>query len=230
MKRLLILLALTGAATGLACGKDDGDDDSAGDDDDDDAPNQDASTTPRNDAGTRNDSGSAPATVKIENVGAACKEDKDCKGPMANCETEITSGGDPVPLEGGYCTANCTSSVECGNEGLCTLTELTMGFMLPGFDVTGGLLPSYCLAKCDAQNDCRGGYDCRSIGDLVPAQYKQGLTAVIFSGAAWRQTYCIPPIELDLPDLPTNPRPDAGAADAGSMSMTRLDGGLDAGR
>jgi hypothetical protein len=227
MERFLILLTLTCVGSVFACSNDNTADEG---DDDDDTTSRDASTDGASraaEAGPKKDSAAA-LTAKVENAGAACKADKDCTGSQATCETSLGEGEDEVELKGGYCTAMCDSTAECGSGAGCPFIEISSGLQLP---IPASLflpVPPYCLDKCDAKESsaCRDGYTCKSIGDFVPAEYKTGIAAALFRSPAFMTTYCMPPIEINVPSM----TPDAGRPDAGSTSVAPLDAGLDAAR
>jgi hypothetical protein len=215
MKRLLILLALAGLTTAVACG-DDGDSKKP--------------VEPTKDAGNPMsvvDTGvPAARPPQVTNPGAACSKATDCTGASATCETEIMvgMGMQSTPLPGGYCTAQCAAATECGTGGGCPSAEIT-ALLPPAFaGVASGFLPSYCLDKCDAKaSDCRTGYSCKSLIELVPPELAAGAGPLLAGIPALKTTYCLPPISL----------PDAGIArppvvDAGGL-RTGIDGGVDGG-
>jgi len=218
MKRLLILLALAGVTTAAACG------------DDRDSktppvkPAPDPGQTPPAplDAG-----GPAARPAQVLNPGAACdpKSTTDCMGPGAKCETEIMvgMGMQSTALPGGYCSAQCAASAECGAGGGCPSAEIT-ALLPPAFaGVAAGFLPSYCLDKCDAKaSDCRTGYQCKSLSELVPPELAAGAGPILAGIPALKTTYCLPPVSL----------PDAGVGRppvANPVRVTGLDGGVDSG-
>jgi hypothetical protein len=217
MKRLLILLALSGLTTAVACGDDSGDKKPV------ETPKDAGDTKPAADTGVP---GARPA--QVTNPGAACSPTSttDCMGPGAKCETEIMvgMGMQSTSLPGGYCSAQCAAATECGPGGGCPSAEIT-ALLPPQFaGIASGFLPSYCLDKCDAKaSDCRTGYSCKSLSQLVPPELAAGPGGGIIAGIpALRTTYCLPPVNL----------PDAGIArppvvDAGSLRS--LDAGVDGG-
>jgi hypothetical protein len=79
-------------------------------------------------------------------VGEACSTVDDCGGiPSAapNCLTDIMGY---VSLPGGYCSADCTTSDECGVDGFCLNVVIL----------------AICVKECDTSADCREaeGYEC----------------------------------------------------------------------
>jgi hypothetical protein len=149
MKRLLILLTLSGFA--MACGDDDGDDspgpvDAGGD--------------------AKADTGTLDSSVggKVTNVGAACTQGSQCTGMAATCAT-VTPIGQAFP--GGYCSATCSTSAECGAEGACPLGELIS--LAPDNPLLTGLA-GQCWDKCTTAgqvSNCRTGYTCTTLGMVV---------------------------------------------------------------
>lgn len=208
MKRLLTLLALAGLSAGaFACGDDSGEDD--------------PKPTPTNDAGTKDAAVVRPQQIDSDSLGDKCTAATDCKGAGAlECLTEL---GDQE-LEGGYCTAQCNAAAECGNGGACPVADIAANPLFGQLaGLLGGLLPQNCVLKCTADDaggrgSCeRSDHVCRSI---VPANLATGPAAGIVNGIpALKQTYCFPPIEIQLPD--------GGAGDAGARAL--IVNGLDAG-
>lgn len=226
MKRLLTLAAVAGLTAAVACGDDSGDK---------------KETTPTADAGTGIDSGAKPVAdtgtgvvarpVQVDKPGAACTTataKTDCTGPSATCNESIMVGQDNIKLPGGYCSAQCNATSECGTGGGCPAAEITASLPAAIVDLAGplltGIIPSNCLDKCDKNgpDTCRTGYECKTIGELVPPNLG-AIAGPLTSGAAFRVSYCLPPINLAQPDAG---RP---AAPVDSGVRTGLDGGADSG-
>src|SRR4051812_2952004 len=130
----LVVSALVLALIALAC---DGDDD--GDADDSGSNRIDASRT--EDAATSAD---AHASSSANLIGGACDANDDCGA--GTCQKTIPVVNTPYP--GGYCTASCRTSAECGAEGVC----------VPGLRGQTGS----CYLGCDEAAGCsRAGYLCR---------------------------------------------------------------------
>ena len=225
MKRLLTLLAVAGLTTAaVACGDDSGDKPTPT------PPAPDAGI----DAGAPNpvvDTGTAVVVrpVQVMNPGAACTAATAataCTGAAATCNENIMVGMQSVKLEGGYCSAQCNTSAECGAGGGCPAVEIMEALPPELLAFAGGqegLIPSSCLDKCDkAADGCRTGYECKSIAELLP-QMIRGLTAFL-PGNALKQPYCLPPINIALPDAGA---PPLGPVDGGVRGG--LDGGVDGG-
>jgi hypothetical protein len=218
MKRLLILLALAGLTTAVACGDDSGD----------------TKTTPEvkdSGAGTGIDAGPAVPVreAQITNVGAACdpKSTTDCKGPAnaATCEDTFGMGQMSVPLPGGYCTAQCNATAECGTNGGCPSADIQAGLSPAIASIAApllGFVPSQCLVKCDkaVATSCRTGYQCKTIAELVPAALAS-FAGAFTGGPAFKVPYCVPPVNFDIPD--------GGLGGTTTIPRT-LDGGVDAGK
>lgn len=83
-------------------------------------------------------------------VGDSCDSVDDCQGFPAVARECIADIGGYFEFPGGYCTATCTSTGECGPDSECA----DLMFM------------SYCLKTCDDSSDCRTGegYIC----DVIP--------------------------------------------------------------
>jgi hypothetical protein len=225
MTRLLTLLAVAGLTAAVACGDDSGDK---------------KGTTPTPDAGSSIDSGAKPVAdtgtgvvarpIQVENPGAACTTatKADCKGPSATCNETIMVGQDNIKLPGGYCSAQCNATSECGTGGGCPAAEITASLPAAIVDLAGplltGLIPSSCLDKCDKTGPdvCRSGYECKTIGELIPSNLG-AIAGPLTSGAAFKVAYCLPPIDLTPPDAGRPALP----VDSGVRSG--LDGGADSG-
>jgi hypothetical protein len=191
MRRVIITL---GCGLLLACGDDEGDARTHGDAGDA------ARPLPGLDAAT-------PGAA-VTNVGAACEDDDACQGAAAEC-ARTTSGN--VTFGGGYCSASCLRSDECGPEGECPLGELILNY--PGSPALGGLTRGQCWAKCSqpgAQASCRPGYVCT--------------TELPVAGGAFNFD---PPRPVCLPIRSDAGAPDAG--DAGFDGSIRVVPSLDAG-
>jgi hypothetical protein len=83
-------------------------------------------------------------------LGSACRGDRDCapvSGRPAICAMRVST----IDLPGGYCTAMCTASAECGRDGVCVRP------ILAG--------PGYCMRRCTSARECRTaeGYACRMV-------------------------------------------------------------------
>jgi hypothetical protein len=208
MKRLLILLALAGLGTAIGCG------------DDEPAKNDTNNGNTQNDAGRTVDAGNPGRGVQIQNVGAACSTNATCEGASATCETEFGEDEMKIELAGGYCTASCTVPAECGEGGGCPAGEIGASLGPLGGLLTG-IIPSYCLDKCDSNvaNACRTGYSCRSFAEVAAQIPMYGQLAAGVLGAPGAVKYCLPPITI--------PTFDGGLPR--TAPVTGLDGGVDSG-
>lgn len=233
MKRFLMALALAGAMIG--CGDDDGDDDV---DPGDGGPGEggirndgglDGSLDARVDA----EAGTSPeggAAARINNPGAACTSAtaSTCTGTNAVCSPTI--GFAAAAPGGGWCTAMCTATAQCGAEGTCPVGDLlgnaaTGALVRAGFaeaGVPGPILDmaSQCMDKCAAagsMSDCRAGYRCTTLATEIPSLMPAAAIA-----PSVNTPICVPVSGLN----PVPVIPDAGAGDAGSMTVTGMDSGL----
>ena len=106
--------------------------------------------------GTTSPDGEAPRDAGMDarkaspvplNVGAACTSGNACVGgDQPGC---FPAANGPWP--GGYCTATCTASSECGDQGVC-VTNLAV-------DANDNPVGT-CLLACTATTQCRTGYLC----------------------------------------------------------------------
>jgi hypothetical protein len=228
MKRLLTLLALASlSAAAGACGDDSGDD---GDDD---------KGTPKNDASVTNDAGGKPAPrpVQITNVGAECTATTDCQGPGAlECLSELDLAGNATELPGGYCTAECEYSSECGEKGGCPVAEIIEGAgallnVIPNAaELIKGFIPSNCIETCTgpdsgvaSQGTCsRSDHLCQSFTAGLGGGGAGGggaLAGIIGNSPALKKSYCFPPVDVGDAGV----RNDAGAS---AIKLTGLDAGI----
>jgi len=94
------------------------------------------------------DPGTDPGSGGV--VGDACSSITMCTGVPGSGRTCLTSIYGYVTFPSGYCSAICTSSMDCGTGGTC------VDFMGYG---------NYCLKPCTSPYDCRTseGYSCNSL-------------------------------------------------------------------
>lgn len=111
------------------------------------------------------DAGPVAPTVKVTNVGATCLTALDCHGPSAQC-LEISLSG--AFYAGGYCTAECKSSVECGPGAECPVGESELINATYPFRSTWA---RKCFKSCSPgdPNACRLGFTCKSLADAYEA-------------------------------------------------------------
>lgn len=96
------------------------------------------------------DAAAAPPLLADGKAGAACTNAAAC-GPAGTCGDKLTFGGiaallAPIPVTGGYCTADCNSNEQCGASAVC------LGRVLGR--------PGECRATCTQTSDCRAGFEC----------------------------------------------------------------------
>lgn len=129
--------------------------------------------------------------VRVHNVGAACGASQRCEGGMSMCLPRLAAG---LELPGGYCSAICELSSDCGARGHCVRAEaeeaLAQG---PG----AAFVPSFpqsCLQTCSDTSDCRSaeGYECVSVLALFPQQVRDAVSAAIDASALAPTRYCLP--------------------------------------
>jgi hypothetical protein len=201
MIRVLALLALAGlGATAAACG-DKGDDDLE-------VAKSDASTrAPSADGAVRG------AQIDAKSLGAACERVSECRGGgELACLTRFPDGS---RLPGGYCTAKCNASSDCGPGGGCPTGDFVAAPSLKDYaaEITG-MLPQVCYQACVRTSDCaREGYVCRS---LIATRLQSAASAILGLVPSLGYDYCVPPVA------------DAGTPDA-STSALSVGAGLDSG-
>lgn len=83
-------------------------------------------------------------------VGDPCYADVDCGGVPGSARQCLDDIAGYATFPGGYCSAECTSAVDCGSDGVCT------DFMGYGY---------YCFKRCSSDDVCRTseGYSCKTI-------------------------------------------------------------------
>ena len=94
--------------------------------------------------------------------------------------TDCSATGDrlcDITEPGGYCTVfncepdSCPDDSACVNFGasLSALTDGASNQIVPGCTSSQGNSPyerSFCMAACESDADCRGGYKCLGVGEL----------------------------------------------------------------
>lgn len=87
-------------------------------------------------------------------VGEPCRDEGDCAGVPGEGRTCLTHLSGYVYFPGGYCSASCTSSADCGPDSLCT-------------DFFG--FGHFCFLTCEEISDCRlhEGYECATVPGLT---------------------------------------------------------------
>jgi hypothetical protein len=141
MKRLLVSAALATAIHG--CG--------------DDVQGETRSDT---DLIRESDASVAPA-IEVTNVGEACSHEQPCGGSAAEC---LTRSSTTTTYVGGYCTASCTTSLECGPGGVCPVAEAERAN--PAYDLVESW-PRKCFKSCTPgpTSGCRADYHCISLAE-----------------------------------------------------------------
>ncbi len=103
-----------------------------------------------NGGGVESDGSGQPRWRRIAGaIGATCRVAGDChEGPSPVCFSErlFNMGAPVLPTPDGYCSSQCTSDEQCGDESRCA-----------DFASYG----KWCVARCGAASDCRDdGYAC----------------------------------------------------------------------
>ncbi len=176
--KLLVAIGALMLATN-ACG-DDGDKGNAGDGDSGDGDKGDGD----------GDSPKPPAPLLPANTaGNACTNDNEC-GPTGKCAKELTGGmlislAGPIlggldlsmATPGNYCSATCKSDADCNAGGVC-FGILPSGLTaLIGGGGGGGAISGECRKACNANEDCREGYECAEFNSAA-LQGIEGLGAL----------------------------------------------------
>src|SRR4051812_42547482 len=79
-------------------------------------------------------------------AGKGCKRDADCPNGTCMKQLQVGSMTESRNAPGGYCTADCESDGQCGQNGKCSVPA----------QADRGL----CLGLCRDQSQCRAGYVC----------------------------------------------------------------------
>ncbi|MFT3928530.1 MAG: hypothetical protein QM778_38730 [Myxococcales bacterium] len=129
-------------------------------------------------------------------LGAACDPEhaSSCGGDDNKCLTELAVLDTRVEFRGGYCSAGCDTSAECGADGACpvgeTRAELAGTPMAALFDT----LPSNCLRACESAAECRTeeGYDCKPMTAAMPEQLRAIVGTLLADKPITKRTLCVP--------------------------------------
>jgi hypothetical protein len=107
-----------------------------------------------------------PVAIKVTNAGAGCSLlNRNCEGDAAQC-LEISYSGAYYP--GGYCTADCKLSEECGPNAACPVGEAERVSRDYRFRSTWA---RKCFRTCTpgVASTCRSGYACMSLAEVYVA-------------------------------------------------------------
>jgi hypothetical protein len=217
MKRVLALLAIAGLSAAVgACGDDSGDDDDGVKNDaGNDAGKSDAGRDASTDA-----TGPRGQQIDTASLGDACNANSDCTG--AGTVTCLKTLPTVPTVTGGYCTAECNASAECGPNGACPTGDAFSSPLItsrPGAaEGIASFIPKQCFERCTAgdaggQGSCsRAGYVCASLVTLAPPALQAMFSGLPVAVRTFGDSYCIP---------------GAAPVDAGTSAL--IVGGLDAG-
>jgi len=109
-----------------------------------------------------NDAGPSELNVKVANAGDPCEPlGRACQGSAPQC-LEISLSG--AFYSGGYCTADCKQSAECGANAECPVAEAAL--IAPNYEFRSTWARK-CFKSCTPGNvgQCRSGYACTSLAD-----------------------------------------------------------------
>jgi hypothetical protein len=108
----------------------------------------------------------AATPIKVSNAGTACSLlTWSCRGTAAQC-LEISYSGAFYP--GGYCTADCRRSAECGLDAVCPVSEAQLESPEYPFRSTWARKCFKTCTPADASS-CRAGYACMSLAEVYLA-------------------------------------------------------------
>lgn len=129
-------------------------------------------------------------------VGDACTGDEECGGVPSTSSYCMTDIGGYVPFPGGYCTADCTSSADCGPDAEC----LDLYIM------------AVCVKMCDENADCREseGYECAEPPFVGGGPYCIPIFDMPESPTDVSTDVDVPDSEVDATDAVTDTADDAG--------------------
>ncbi len=117
-------------------------------------------------------------SIKVSNAGAACTASQGCQGELPECLITSPAG---TFYPGGYCTADCKSSMECGPGAACPVGDAELAD--PDYPFTSTWARK-CFKSCTlGKNECRLGYQCESLADAYRAPD---------APAAMHDTVCVP--------------------------------------
>jgi hypothetical protein len=102
--------------------------------------------------------GACVGGTDLRDPGRACTAPTQCPGPNPVCATDANG------FPGGYCTAICSNTNECGSNGICV-----------DEDPNDSSNPLVCLRRCtgSGMGSCRTGYACTPLGDGSGVCYPQ---------------------------------------------------------
>lgn len=95
--------------------------------------------------------------------GAACSSDADCDDASCILDEEWRDG---------YCTSDCATNEDCGEDGTCVASGGGSNLCLancdpddpascrPGYGCTTGTIGTVCIPGCSSDADCEGGLEC----------------------------------------------------------------------
>lgn len=121
-------------------------------------------------------------SIRVTNVGVECSMENACQGMASTCML-VSSTNTRYP--GGYCTAVCEASAQCGPGAVCPVGESLL--QDPNFAVKE-IWPKSCFRRCTKdvpETGCRAGYVCRSLTEAY------GLTPGN-TPPAMQEAVCIP--------------------------------------
>lgn len=196
--RIGFALALAGLWTGC------GDDDVRG------------TTDPVGEPNLRPDAAVVLPRLKVTNAGEPCAASEGCNGELPQCLTTSPAG---TTYPGGYCTADCKNSTECGPGAECPVADAET--LEPDYPFTSTWARK-CFKSCTlGKNECRIGYECESLADAYRARD---------APAPMHRTVCVPRggplfgVDAGTP-IDGGARRDAGSRMPSDAGLTEADAG-----
>jgi hypothetical protein len=138
-----------------------------------------------------------PDAGASELLGQGCDPDVEAACGVnggSKCLTELMVLGNLVEFPGGYCSASCEASTECGAAGACPVGETKAELASTPMASVFAMLPSNCLETCESATDCRvsEGYDCKPMTAAMPEQLRAIVSTLLGDKPIAKRTLCVP--------------------------------------
>lgn len=162
-----------------------------------------------------------PSTKRLL-FGAAVCFSAGCEPQIGDdCQTSVdcSQSGErlcDITQPGGYCTIFSCASDSCPGDSVCVAfdTELSAVTACANANGVSRFARSACMARCDSDSDCRGGYDCIAVG--APGN---PWSAVVVEGRASAKVCIVPLVADPVPADRGGEVCQAVDADGGASSM-----------
>lgn len=133
-------------------------------------------------------------------LGAACEvtDAAACAREKAICLTSLMVLSNEVAFEGGYCSAPCEHTEDCGTDGDCPVGETRAQLEGSPAAALFANLPSNCLKRCEESSDCREqeGYACGPLTSALPAEIRPIAQSVVADKPIASKRFCVPAAQL----------------------------------